>query len=274
MTNSKDNIASFTATIQSYLSSSLSLSETTQQFSAIITQSSESNKDSLFSNFLASVFDLARSAPKPSYKDGSDTSENLEYLSKLVALCDSIRKSLDSPEQFALFGQKARGDFNHTPASPQKPEQATAWTNLNTFLALLWTLYSENEVPPAFNYSLYAIWSLRDTLETAQPAETLDALISGAACWVDIEASGVRIFRSEKVWKPSAKTGAPARAGPLLQDRLGDDEGSKVEGYSKERWQFWRERFIEIADQQDVSPATIETANAASKKMSEIQSEN
>ncbi|CDM38198.1 hypothetical protein DTO013E5_8639 [Penicillium roqueforti] len=87
---------------------------------------------------------------------------------------------------------------------------------------------------PVFAYSWFALITLREALET--PAHEyspgkVEALIRAAAAWISI--LGADIYQ----WNEGFD-GALGKGGPLWKGQC---------GFSKERWQFWKERFGELA---------------------------
>ncbi|KAJ9654992.1 hypothetical protein H2198_006037 [Neophaeococcomyces mojaviensis] len=240
----------------------------------------------------AGILEAIRAAPDPSYKTGTAPEQNLAFLTQYVNLLDTIRQSPDpaSPSSDKLcasegngaqindnndngglwsglegFGMNAREDFNHSPASSSKDAYSPeAWMNLNSFLALLTSKHTPP--PPCFDFFLYAIWCLRDALETSQNPETTNAIIPAAAAWIDVPGSGTMIYNSTRKWQPDAKTGAPARTGPLWE------EGGtpREHGFSKERWLFWQQRFGQVGDDKNLSQDARDTARSTVVKMKEI----
>lgn len=264
--------------ITAHLAGRLSLDEATSDLlgpvNAVLSSSSESENEKaniLLFDLWHCLFDIVAIAPSPMYTSGVPDPTNIEYLSNLVTLVDSIHDPLPTG-QYSWFSPEARDRWNFAPTTPPiTPEQVAGWTNLNSFLMLCWTLHPEDRDRPIFEFSLNSIWSLRLALETSQKPAVLDALVPGAACWIVCRASGERIYNSAAQWTPDENVGAPARAGRLWRDRLGEDNGKDVNGFSRQRWAFWRQRFTDIGQTEEVNEQTRQTAKSAAKVMEDIE---
>lgn len=146
------------------------------------------------------------------------------------------------------FAMACRSAYNDTPTPYNgfiDPEIA-AWTNMNFFYARV----TQKDIQ---DLSLYAIFALRTALETppeddeeSTAAQKYDAHVPAATAW--ILGYGHDIFRKEQDLSPSdPKQGNPARGGPLFKG---------TPGFNKERWALWKERFVAIAEMQDVKENT------------------
>ncbi|KAJ5970270.1 uncharacterized protein N7479_000188 [Penicillium vulpinum] len=130
-----------------------------------------------------------------------------------------------------MLGWQVRDEWNATvPAGPPESRQnaISRIINRDKFTA---GLMATKE--PVFAYSWFALITLRDTLETPEQssARNLEALIPAAAAWISI--LGAEIYQ----WNEEFD-GALGRGGPLWKGQ---------HGFCKERWQFWKERFGELA---------------------------
>lgn len=157
------------------------------------------------------------------------------------------------------FDLACREAFNDAPVAHDGffKIEADAWANLNFF-------YARTTEKEHHDFSLYAIWAMRQALETtpqddneATSAQKLDAYVPAAAAWV--MGSGRILFMKEKDLTPTdRKQGDPARGGELWK---GKSE------FSRNRWSFWKERFAEIGRMSDVSESTRTTAKTAVEEM-------
>lgn len=156
-----------------------------------------------------------------------------------------------------ILGPCLRERWNDAPpkASPD------AWANLNMFVAKL-------VAADVYDASLYAIWSLREALETPRPLTSgsgdgapkalqdvgLEDLLPAVLAWIN--GCGDRLV-ALCVQEKSFGTGPdPSRLGPLARD--GEVGGGvtqearvgKVErtGFSVQRWLFWQSRMLAISE--------------------------
>lgn len=111
----------------------------------------------------------------------------------------------------------------------------SAWINLNAFTAtLLSTTYNSNPSldpsTPCENLSLYAIWTIRMSLEEETPNKDQTSL-QAAAAWF--------AYAAPALWALSCQgrefEGKIAKQGQGMQ-------GKEWRGFGRERWGVWRER--------------------------------
>lgn len=100
-----------------------------------------------------------------------------------------------------------------------------------------------------------AIWSLRDALEERHRwnLKALDGLVPGAVEWI-LKAG--RLLRTA-----DQQYGAAARPGPLFKGK---------EGFSPERWAFWKERFQWVQAQAGLHERTRGAAKQAEELMKRL----
>lgn len=157
------------------------------------------------------------------------------------------------------FGMSCREAYNDSPELDNKYSEveADAWANLNFFFARITDKGLED-------LSLFAIWAMRQALETSPEdelpkaaAQSYDAYTPAAAVW--ILGMGPILWRKEEDLTPTdSKQGNPARGGDLWK--------GKAE-FSKERWALWKERFVAIAKMNEVSEKTRSLAKDAVEQM-------
>lgn len=115
----------------------------------------------------------------------------------------------------------------------------SSYVNLNKFTARL--MATEE---PVFNYSWFALITLRTALETPPnelpETDPRDAYVQAAAVW--IETIGIDIYEWDEEFAHGRLVGAPGRGGPLWKGK---------HGFCEQRWQLWRERFGELASLDD-----------------------
>lgn len=148
----------------------------------------------------------------------------------------------DLPTLGWYFRDEWNGPFVPGPDSPPEIRQKAIsdFINVNRFTALL--MATEE---PVFNYSWFALVTLREALETPPsqlPSNApLDTCIPAAAAWIEV--LGVEIYEWDEEFEHGPLVGAPGRGGPLWNG---------IHGFCKERWELWRDRFGEVARMEDV----------------------
>ena len=150
----------------------------------------------------------------------------------------------------ASLGASFTEELNRFSSSDQQ------WQSLNGFAARLrrdGTLKGET----------YALWAMRDALEIepdhrARAYHTqgplLDHNVPVAAEWISI--AGLKLFLCEEDYSSSAKAGWQWKG---------------KNSFSRERWQFWAQRFENIGENEQAAPQTREVAKQAAGKMRRIQ---
>ncbi len=101
-----------------------------------------------------------------------------------------------------------------------------------------------------------AIWSLRDALEQRprrNNPQALDGLVPAAAEW---------IFKAGRVIRTAQQQyGTLARGGDLFRGK---------EGFSPERWSFWKDRFRWVQGQTGLQERTRRIAQRAEEAMKSL----
>lgn len=134
-----------------------------------------------------------------------------------------------------VFGAQMREEWDVTRDASAEPE---AWANLNAFAARL-TAAGED-------FSLYALWTLREYLEEEYAANSADLAV--VAQWFAI-CGPLLASRSTSLYAPPG-WGAAARVGQLCAQ-----EGTTEGGFSPQRWEFWRTRLEAHAKGPDAAAA-------------------
>jgi hypothetical protein len=128
----------------------------------------------------------------------------------------------------------------------------THWLNLNAFAARL-------TASQVVDLSLYAIWTMRDALETPLgeiETASRDQTLRAAALWIEL--CGERLRSLEQVWEVHPTKGDPARGGPLYNG---------PHGFCGQRWEFWRERFTSLGEEESLRVETRRVLSDAAGRM-------
>ena len=142
------------------------------------------------------------------------------------------------------------GIFMHPGDTPFSPD---VWNNLNAFTARL-------TAASVMNFETYATWILGHTLEEERLDEEIDDNLPAAAMWI-IHAGRMVYHNTAKEYRRSAET--------HFSDIQYLRKFSKP--FSKERWDFWKERFAFLQDQENLKQRTRDSAREALDKMAEIE---
>ncbi|KAJ6519117.1 hypothetical protein C8R45DRAFT_950300 [Mycena sanguinolenta] len=202
---------------------------------------------------------------------------------KLVALVAAIKRVPDPPlpvnankalrnnwvwasgtlwSTLTILGAATRETWNDSPGGQFEYSKAAieAWANVNAFVA---RLTAEN----VREYSIYAIWAMRDALEERREEEGdwLDATVPAAAAWIGVWGREMYTCR-EDLTPEDPRYGNPAKPGNYMIQRT----GNKKPEWSPERWAFWKLRLEEIVGE-EVSDETKAIAKAAVETMEEIE---
>ncbi|KAK3328087.1 hypothetical protein B0T19DRAFT_182744 [Cercophora scortea] len=162
-----------------------------------------------------------------------------------------------------LFGAIVRDTWNTDPAyegAVPSPADTEEWRNLNSFAA---RLYGEGAV----DWPIYGLWQLRSALENPlSPDEAnIECSILAATEWILHSGKGLFILgEAESDEEPlDPANGQPTSPGPLY---TGSD------GFSRERWDFWKKQLQMIADSGILPRAEVKAAaEGAVKAMEEIE---
>lgn len=202
------------------------------------------------------VFQVAADTPHQSQGDG--LVDFMTQLRKTTAsgpdgaaiLADEGQKVWDDIPQ---FGWVAREIWNFSPsdASATAAQQAS-FNNQTAFLARL-TMRADTEQVDTrhpFDYSMYALWSMRDAFEEPSPnqqAQDKTPAIKNAAVWLRYAGKRLRDLSS---------------AGRDIHDRAGiagdlhSDKNWK--GFQQDRWVVWKDGFEASLGEQKIDAETRE----------------
>jgi len=191
-------------------------------------------------------------------------------VNKHAALCDLVdafkTHSIPGNEKYNYlyslmtgFGMCRREAYNDAPVPGVSFDiEVTAWTNLNYFYALL----AGREVSDLSRY--FAIWAMREALERpysdgddATAVQKYETHVPAAAAWI-FGAFRVLYNKEEDLTPTDDTQGDPARGGELWR---GKSE------FSKERWDFWKERFAQVGKMDGINENTKNVARDAVNAM-------
>ncbi|TVY53513.1 hypothetical protein LCER1_G003426 [Lachnellula cervina] len=149
--------------------------------------------------------------------------ENLaeqEDASECTIWGDKVKVWKDMP----LFGPSMRETWNRAPGSGCRNDlSAEQWCNLNAFAA---RLTSVSQSIPAFDFSLYAIWTLRSAFEGTDEPSLTDA-DAGKVWFLYAKDTIGRLSGEEKIFD-----GKKAKSGDKYEDK-------EWRGFSPERLEVW-----------------------------------
>ncbi|KAL5326835.1 hypothetical protein ACEPPN_004524 [Leptodophora sp. 'Broadleaf-Isolate-01'] len=127
-------------------------------------------------------------------------------------------------DDMPLLGASMRSAWNRAPGSGSKDDfSATEWANLNAFVARLTAL---SVSIPAFDFSLYAIWTMRSAFEGN---ESNAAVVDAAKMWFLY----AREFIEQSSREGKSFDGPIARAGVKYADK-------EWKGFCDERLDVWK----------------------------------
>lgn len=166
-------------------------------------------------------------------------------------------------QDLPIFGAELRESWDQGPWE-ELPEDtpfyleggqftADVWTSLNAFTARL-------TVASVSNFEMYAMWILRHTLEEVRIDQEIDDNLPAAAIWI-IHAGQLIYHNAAKEYIDSGKTHPP--------DIQYIRTFSKP--FSKERWNFWKERFGFFQSYEVLKQTTRDSAGEALRRMAEIE---
>ncbi|KAH6672164.1 hypothetical protein B0J14DRAFT_68293 [Halenospora varia] len=128
-------------------------------------------------------------------------------------------------EDMPLFGATMRDAWNRAPGTGNKDDfSAEQWSNLNAFVARLTALSTST---PAFDFSLYAIWTLRSAFEGTNKVSSAD--IEAAKVWFKYAKHIVEQLSHEK----KTFEGPIAKGGDKYRNK-------EWKGFSDERLAVWQ----------------------------------
>ncbi|KAL8411238.1 hypothetical protein RB596_000761 [Gaeumannomyces avenae] len=204
----------------------------------------------------SAVFQVAADTPHQSQSDGL-----VDFMTQLrkttvsspggaAVLADENQKVWDDIPQ---FGWVARDIWNFSPSDTSATAaQQESFNNQTAFLARL-TLRADVERVDKrhpFDYSMYALWSMRDAFEEPSPnqqAQDKTPAIKNAAVWLRYAGARLRDL---------------SMAGSNLPDRTGvagdlhSDKNWK--GFQQDRWAVWKNGFEAALDEDKIDAETRE----------------
>ncbi|OQO00609.1 hypothetical protein B0A48_13099 [Cryoendolithus antarcticus] len=113
------------------------------------------------------------------------------------------------------------------------------WASLNAFIAKIHA--AEPEIP---KLDVRGLFAMIEALEEVRTGAELEDLVSAASAWVIYAGPALRSNDIPYVCYPTESKRMPWSRGELWKGR---------HALSEERWQFWLQRFREIAERADVS---------------------
>ena len=150
------------------------------------------------------------------------------------------------------------------------------WTRHNAFLARLLTHPKFPHRDIYLARSFYAIVPALESVYHAHSDESLSADVPAAAAWL-IYAGDV-IFAAAQWEIPSQNLGRLGRVGGPLWEQVegrgtvGEDaNGGKEEGFSRQRWDFWKVRLRWIEEESQADEEAKRMAREAMGKMEEVE---
>jgi hypothetical protein len=157
------------------------------------------------------------------------------------------------------------GPNNFVPIYGSKEAAQHAWVNLNRFFAHISHQQRLTPIPQLKDWiEDYGLWNISDGLEVAD-LEAIRENGESAAVWLEI--AGRDIYKDGKWGKRDGKPeeGIPKRGNELWDAYL--KEGGVYEG----RWDFWRQRLLEIAGEEGLDRQIREATEKAARVMGEIE---
>jgi hypothetical protein len=187
--------------------------------------------------------------------------------SKLIALLQAYKSHYGPPGEgksdycYSLsgFGIEARELFNG-PDGYSEPEMH-AWTNLNYFLARLTGMGNS-----IMSFWIYCIWMMRAALEETHTDDHRRGITAAQKYNLDVPAAAVWVLALGKQLYDREEDLTPTRPNQGNPGKGGDLYKGKPE-FSKARWAFWKKRFNEVSDMQDLSDETRAIAREAFEAM-------
>jgi hypothetical protein len=248
----------FYPVIQDYLTQKIDIDEASEKLFPPIDSKIAANKlDDV--NFKDLWYSVIHSARRTGYQEK-------EVQTKIAKVVTAFKNhSIPDNEKYNYlyssmtgFSMACREAYNDTPEPGSAVHvEINAWANLNYFYGLV----AGTDV---FDLSLYAIWAMRQALETPHEDDPQSTAVQKYNTYVPAASTlcfGMHraLFELEKDLTPADKKhGNPAKGGPLWK---GEAE------FSKDRWFFWKERFAEIGNMESVSEETRSIARDAVQDM-------
>ncbi|KAF2851044.1 glycoside hydrolase family 76 protein [Plenodomus tracheiphilus IPT5] len=157
------------------------------------------------------------------------------------------------------FDLASREAYNDAPVAQNGflAIEIAVWANLNHFFARI----TDQGI---HDFSMYAIWAMRQALENdlqddgeATAAQKYAAYVPAASAWI-IGAGRTMFIKEADLTPTDQKQGNPARGGELWK--------GKAE-FSKKRWALWKERLVTISTMEKVTENTRSVAKTSVEQM-------
>ncbi|KAH5305038.1 hypothetical protein HBI23_183420 [Parastagonospora nodorum] len=248
----------FFAVVQDYLKEKLKLEDAAKKILTPIDEKIAAERlDDV--NFMDLWFSILHAARRTHYRDA-------DIHISIVRLVAAFKEhSIPNNEQYNYLHNEqtdllmaCREAYNDQPTPGSSFEvENQAWSNLNFFLALL----VREKLADNF---VFAIWAMRQALETphqddedSTAVQKYETYVPAAAVWV-FGAHHALFEKQEDLTPKDKKHGNPGRGGELWK--------GKAE-FSHARWNFWKDRFAEIATMDGLSEDTKVVAKDAVESM-------
>ena len=229
---------------------------------------SEGNLEGFLWGLWGMVVDLIRQVPHNHVWQG----RMVEVLSAIKEVPRQATPAMENLErewgmafwqQLPIFGAELRETWNQGPwvelpedtpfGLPGGQFTADVWASLNAFTARL-------TAASVSNFEAYAIWILRHTLEEVRKDEEVEENLPAAAAWI-FYAGQIVYHNAAKEFTDSAETHPP-----YIQYIR-----TFSKPFSKERWNFWKERFDFFQSCEALKQTTRDSAGEALRRMVEIE---
>jgi hypothetical protein len=250
--------------IQAYLDGTTDLQDTLNKVTAPLDEARQ--RDKMYDRWGDLWYSVIHSAKRISFREETQ-------FDKLISFMAAMSKE-SGFEGFPNLGMYSREAWNDAPgagAGWTVPE-INAWTSYNYLLARL-------DVDGLFNsLSSYGLWALRGALEqnfvdddeeeASNPAtrmKKLDANVPTAGVWILV--AGKKMYGQEEDDDPKSKK-IEVSFEELEERQYMWPYSAK---FSKERWGFWRARFGDIADMEEVADETRRVAKETIDAMGKIE---
>ncbi|KAK6439737.1 hypothetical protein LTR95_004056 [Oleoguttula sp. CCFEE 5521] len=124
--------------------------------------------------------------------------------------------------------------------------RSSEWASVNAFVAKIHT--AEPEIP---KLDIRGLFAMIEALEESLTGPQLETILPAASVWIIYAGPALKANNVPYVCYPTESERMPWSRGELWKGR---------HAFSEERWQFWLQRFREIAEREDVSNAVRKAA--------------
>ncbi|KAF7187966.1 hypothetical protein HII31_10866 [Pseudocercospora fuligena] len=185
----------------------------------------------------------------------------VELLQAMVTLPAPKGEKADVWQELPGLGMEFNHEWNALEIAQdgkKRQDGIDAFVHINQFAAKLFEADSRR-----FDYSMFALWTMRDALESTvshrnQDTGPLDAFLPAAAAWIDLAGKSLRQCKDDF---PPDRGANPGKGGPLWEGK---------HGFCHERWSLWQKRFDELASDSQLSQSLRETARKADEQMRKL----